>query len=80
MYKDVNFETNNTNRVYYSQTMTRIEGLKANNIEFKIYIDEYYDFRKIILNVLGSTALVKNMYFVMFIILLFARPVSCNSC
>jgi hypothetical protein len=51
MYCDINFD-DHTNRVYYSQqTMTKVKELLAG--DFKIYVDEYADFRKIILSVNG---------------------------
>lgn len=76
MYSKVDFtsEKGDTNKVYYSQTMSKIKQYQKNGQDFKIYIDEYGGFRKIIITSLGKTELVKNMYFILLIILLFARP------
>lgn len=62
MYEDVNFNRP-SNILYYNKTMKRLNKLNDDQIDYIIYIDNYSHFRKIIINVMGKTIHVKNMYF-----------------
>lgn len=62
MYNDVNFNRP-TNVTYYIQTQKYLNKLRDDQVDYNIYIDNFGNFRRIIISVMDKTVHIKNMYF-----------------